>query len=705
MTVAADALAAGDTIANAFTEAQRRLERELAEILSAPNQGNRRRRIRTLLATIEAEMDALQSQASGWLTGAPGTGTPRNLADVYRSGATRTPGVTTGGFSFSQIHTTALDTIAARTFDDVLRATEFVTEDAKRWIREATGDLTARGFIEGRNPDELARIFRNRAPRAVTRTGQPLPITAVRYRNGNWQTLDAYGNMLFRTVTAQAYNSGTLNQSAAVGITRFELVDGADCGLTHHHDPTVANGTIVDAGTAQAYPISHPNCVRSIIPRPDLDPRPGASPEEIGRDVFAFDPSTTDAQRADQLATEQRRRQARQQNARSPRQRRRRRQSLDNLKQAEAARIERARAEAEAAAADIAKKRRAAQASRQASIRRVEKARAELLEEYDITAEQFLDAQPIAVEMRTDFRATLAEAQTIVLDRIAERTGVIKVRPPKYERVRDPRTGTVRRQVVGQGGEYDFLELLPEPELKRLRRDWFDESAPGIDTLLVNRTDGIDDIGEAVDQWLQDTRRHDQIKSLRSGRNSGWTSISDALAGIDTPILSEFADLRIDLDDFFGIADQPRQAAIVARAQADAIGEYAADVLTNNVTGQPLPIDMTTADYVAELTLWREDPQGELAAALKKFADPAAGKLTADEVYFLDRWAELQPPGIGIEATETTAALDPAEAHDRILYLARTHLTDFEDRAAYAAEQAADAARVAAQRATDVEEF
>jgi len=260
---------APDDLIGLFKQSQVRIEAEYAAILTDPNAARRRRRLVALRNMVNAELAALEAAAGVFVAD--------TLPVIYQAG-----GQTTGVFSFTQFHRTALESIQADTMNDILAATDGVRDDTKRWIRETTRRLIAEGEIEGQTATQLARKFAKLAPKAVDAAGLPLPITAVTYSDGSVRTIETYADMLFRTRTATTYNDGTINTGVEAGIDRYEIFDGPGCGLTSHDDGTVANGMIVDAATAAAHPVSHPNCRRSFGARPDLDDEP--LPEPIPRE-------------------------------------------------------------------------------------------------------------------------------------------------------------------------------------------------------------------------------------------------------------------------------------------------------------------------------------------------------------------------------------------------------------------------------------
>lgn len=292
-----------------YRRAQARLEREMARILADPRARRQRRRIRSILRQVDEEIEAIEAATRRWLQ--------TTLPAVYEAGATEV-GL---GVDWSAIHRTAMQALAEDAFVDILTANRGMRDDARRWVRETSRWMSSKTYVEGLNPVTVARQFAEQARSRVAASGIPAPIGAVQYADGSVRSIDTYAEMLFRTKTAQTFNAGTINAGLVAGAETFEIVDGIDCGLRTHEDPEKANGRIVTAQAAAAYPISHPNCRRSFIPRYDIGTDAadtfsvdGPTPSEIVSDEFGL--QSQPFQRARQQTRSQRQpRQARQQPA------------------------------------------------------------------------------------------------------------------------------------------------------------------------------------------------------------------------------------------------------------------------------------------------------------------------------------------------------------------------------------------------------
>lgn len=243
-----------DRLAGAYRAVQADLIDELVDAVSTADPYGRvavrRARLREQLRALEAGLDQLEAGTREWMTG--------DFPEVYRLGATQ------GGldFTWTAEHREAVAMLANDTFDDLLAATRHVRRETKAFIREAAQIRTRASALGGRTAVQQGRALAS----DLAERG----ISAVTYKNGARHPLGEYGSMVVRTKSALAYNTGTFQNGSAHGVDWYECYDGPDCGLTYHDDPELANGLIVKAEVAFAWPISHPNCARSWGPRPDV---------------------------------------------------------------------------------------------------------------------------------------------------------------------------------------------------------------------------------------------------------------------------------------------------------------------------------------------------------------------------------------------------------------------------------------------------
>lgn len=270
-----------------FRAAQDEIERQLAAIVDEEQQARKLRRLRELQRTVDAEMRMLADRSARWLEASY----PR----VYELGAQQGAGSLGADFSWSQTSVEAVQRLAADTFSQVLAATEFVSDQAKAWIREAARRQTALSLIEGRTASQAGRQLGRELAAGHLADALGGPVGMIRYADGSLHRLDDYAEMLMRTSTAQAFNAGTLDQMRAFGVKYCEALDGVGCGLTSHDDGAAVNGRVFPIEVANAHPLAHPNCRRSWIGRPDIETADAAKRAK---------PSATAVQRADQAQAE-----------------------------------------------------------------------------------------------------------------------------------------------------------------------------------------------------------------------------------------------------------------------------------------------------------------------------------------------------------------------------------------------------------------
>jgi hypothetical protein len=199
------------------------------------------------------------------------------------------------GFRWDQAHIDAVTGLSQDTYDDLLRASQEVGRTSARLarlVREAAQRL-ASDVEAGRTATDIGR--------QLAADLEEAGVSAITYRDGSRHGLREYGDVVARAKTAVAYNTGALQQTQRAGVGWVEVFDGIGCGVRSHTDPEKAAGQVWDLDTAGRYPISHPRCQRSFGGRPDV-----TSAEQASTVL----PSTTAAQRADQAAVEQARRDA-----------------------------------------------------------------------------------------------------------------------------------------------------------------------------------------------------------------------------------------------------------------------------------------------------------------------------------------------------------------------------------------------------------
>lgn len=258
---------------NAYDLASAWIDEQEASILHDPRQWRERARLVRLRREVNERMASLDSDARAFF----GSNFPR----AYEMGASAVDPL---GFAFGGIDTDAVAVLARDGLEDLLSATEHVREDVKRLIRRLTKERALLSLTTGRTPTQAARD--------LSRLLDQYGIRAVRYANGARHRIGDYADMVLRTVTAEAYQLGGVNQMRRMGIRYVEVFDGtADLPCA-----AVAN-TIQTIEWAAANLLGHPRCQRSTSPRPDItDPE---TAERTTTLLQRFDQSAIDQARAD----------------------------------------------------------------------------------------------------------------------------------------------------------------------------------------------------------------------------------------------------------------------------------------------------------------------------------------------------------------------------------------------------------------------
>jgi len=246
----------------AYAQAWDEILAEQEAIAADPLRLARQRRLREMQRRIGTILENLDARTLEWTT--------HTLPQSYAAGAVLGAQQAGGEFVWSQIHQEAVQALVDRTYSDLLEATKFTAKTTKALVRTIVRDQAIQKAIQGRTAVDAG----SRVRQILAKQG----IHSVVYKDGSVHGLREYGQMTIRTISATAYNEGTLNAAHSLGVTYWEVFDGPDCGWTTHEDPETALGKIVTRDEALSWPISHPNCRRSFGARPDLvDPAAAAA--------------------------------------------------------------------------------------------------------------------------------------------------------------------------------------------------------------------------------------------------------------------------------------------------------------------------------------------------------------------------------------------------------------------------------------------
>lgn len=293
-----------DELAALYADASRSINKQLADLLLDPIHTVAHRhvllqRLRRLRGEVDRLTANIDGQARTWLS--------TRFPEAWQRGAID---ANTGlPFKWTDDDLTAVTAIAREALDNLLGATRFVRADAKRLVRLAVRESAGMVVLEGEPLQTAAR--------KLARTLEHRGIRAVRYQNGARHTLADYADTVIRTVTGTAYNRGTIGALRKAGTRYVQLFDGAGCGLRSHTDSDLANGTIRTLAEAEAYPLAHPRCGRSVVGRPDIvDPTQALASARLS-------PAEQQRQAREERAREQQQERVRRRSRRSRRTRRR----------------------------------------------------------------------------------------------------------------------------------------------------------------------------------------------------------------------------------------------------------------------------------------------------------------------------------------------------------------------------------------------
>jgi hypothetical protein len=598
-------------------------------------------RLEELSGVASAVADDLVDETQRWLRS-------NGLVDVYGAGVLRV-----AQFAYTLPHQAAVQVLADDLFDDVLKLTQHVDEQAKGWVRRVGRELTGFKLTGGQAVKAQAREFERQLRHEFVGRG----ITAVTYRDGSRHGFGEYAEMLLRTKTAVAYNVGTLNQSRGLGIQFVEILDGSLCGLTAHEDTQLANGMIVPVEIAAAFPIAHPNCRRSLNPRPDVTPENLSTAPSVQSDESRADQAAWEAYLRAQQASRGSRgpltgsgggrggltgrtatgpvggQRAALTGARA-------RADTDRLRRREYV----LRTKAQAAAAREAEALERARAAARAGGFRGQ-VDPDVLRKWGVTERQWLNARAIVNDVRADIRGAARAQADEVGSWLFDNDLADLTRPARLVR-RTDLISSDTRFVRTQGG-YDWLEQLDGPEAARIRKRMVDSDlfTPDVLSDVVRQKTGQDftddeAMGWLVDRWLQE----DALRSVASGRLPKYAdpgSLMPAEQGLEGYRLDQL--FGVELDD---------AAGHIATVQAEAAAREAAQTLGTPSFG-PAPWEMEFPDYLRDLEQV-EDILGR--TQLAPGIDP--GEAFA---YARGRIGELAP-----ELIDPDGNLNPVELFERI---------------------------------------
>jgi hypothetical protein len=552
-----DALSAN--LRGAYEAAWLDITTEQARIVDDPARYARRARLRELQAMVDDRLDQVDELAASWLAD--------EFPTAYRLGAETTAGVLDQPFRWTTNDNDAVTLLAQDTFDELLAATDGVSDSTKRLIRRLGKEQALLKAAAGKTATQAARQLR----RLLEQQG----IFSLRYKDGSRHGLADYTDMLLRTKTGVAHNAGGLNFARRAGTRWVEVFDGFDCGWFTHDDNDKANRSIRTVEEAAKATLSHPRCRRSFGPRPDITNAEQAKTAKS---------SITDAQQANQTAAERARAAGQRERAAA-----RRRQASARTRRA-------AERDARAAAQTARRTQREAQARRAGRQGDLELERLPPLPRVStlphdadgLTPEQLAKARKELPKLKAQARANAADVRDEAQFAL-DAADAFQMAPPYAK-------GSIEAR---QTGAYDwFYQLHPDEQL-RLRQGWMkghrQTASPDQIAERIGNFYGAADYDESIARWLDETRRYDAAGALQRGKIPAESRYGDL------DLDGTFGDGTYHVRDIFD-SDPDTASRSVAATTKEQAEEFAARSFVRPSGDRPAPYEMSEAEYVDELT-------------------------------------------------------------------------------------------------------
>lgn len=189
-----------------------------------------------------------------------------DLPTVYRDGALqalRRANRAITLFRWSIDHQAAITPLTATFYVDLMRRIQEAVRRAQAFARAAQ-DAT-RNVVLGRQHDGIDS-------KQLT-TDHPL--STVIYADQSRHPVASWAHAALSWQAVATANTGAVNTAQwELDAQWMQCVDGPECGFVSHQDTDHADGTIRSIDDASMYPAAHHGCIRSWIPRPDLNGRP-----------------------------------------------------------------------------------------------------------------------------------------------------------------------------------------------------------------------------------------------------------------------------------------------------------------------------------------------------------------------------------------------------------------------------------------------
>ncbi|MFI5799048.1 hypothetical protein [Streptomyces sp. NPDC051677] len=257
-----DAETVSARVAAVLEDAWQRLADQQATVLAAIGDNAGSRMVADRLAQFQAAIVDFQQRVDAEARAF----VARQLPHLYEEGARAAAATVGGHFSWTLIHTEALQSLASDSYVDFLRRSEEEQRMAAVFYRAVRDAARREVPLLAAGHTTALQVAKGLADRLAAEH----QLTYVIYRNGARMPVRAWAEAATLAKSAVAYNAGTLNRIRQAGVSMVEVFDGSDCGWTTHRDPDKANRTIRTVEEAAERPISHPRCRRGFGPRPDV---------------------------------------------------------------------------------------------------------------------------------------------------------------------------------------------------------------------------------------------------------------------------------------------------------------------------------------------------------------------------------------------------------------------------------------------------
>ena len=184
-------------------------ERLLKDIEKRLLWGRNARDQQALVALIDAELKKLNLEAFAWTREAVESAYTQGARLAWQAAQSAGIGVQAFG-SFGGLHKRAIDLLAANTQDYLSITNNLIARQARDAVRKIGVEVAARKFAETLTMRETRRLMMARLSEEN--------FFSVPWRNGRGSMrVDSYAELVARTTTAEATNTGTLNQMGEMG--------------------------------------------------------------------------------------------------------------------------------------------------------------------------------------------------------------------------------------------------------------------------------------------------------------------------------------------------------------------------------------------------------------------------------------------------------------------------------------------------------